>query len=104
MKFKKHDLNMKHQAEDRDVWMYTVDIYFKIDPELSAITSEFAENEEKYLEELSSAWSLLMNADMFSGSQGNLCSEVGADQSSGSGSVMVSLVLVVFSVSWSSLR
>ena len=95
---------MKHQAEDRDVWMYTDDIHFKIDPELSAITSEFAENEEKYLEELSSAWSLLMNADMFSGSQGNLCSEVQADQSSGSGSVMVSLVLVVFSVSWSSLR
>ena len=55
--------------------MYKVDIYFKTDPELSAIAMQFAENEQEFFSSLSEAWSLLMSADMYSGPDGNLCAD-----------------------------
>ena len=53
--------------------MYKSDIYFKSDPELMAITYEFAADNKVFLEELSAAWSLLVTADMFDGPANNLC-------------------------------
>ena len=55
--------------------MYRLDIYFKTEPELAVITHEFAADEALFLSELGKAWSLLMNADMFDGPRGNLCSQ-----------------------------
>ena len=56
------------------MFMYKSDIFFKSDPELMAITYEFAGDNKVFLEELSDAWSLLVNADMFDGPSNNLCS------------------------------
>ena len=53
--------------------MYKSDIFFKSDPELMAITYEFAADNKLFLEEVSTAWSLLVNADMFDGPANNLC-------------------------------
>ena len=55
--------------------MYRLDIYFKTEPELAVITQQFAANEALFLSELAEAWTLLMNADMFDGPRGNLCSQ-----------------------------
>ena len=61
------------QAEGADLLMYRLDIYFKTDPELAVIAQQFAADEALFLSELGQAWTLLMNADMFDGPQGNLC-------------------------------
>ena len=53
--------------------MYSLDIYFKTEPELSVIAQQFAVDEALFLSEVGEAWSLLMNADMFDGPLGNLC-------------------------------
>ena len=53
--------------------MYRSDMYFKTDPELSAIAMDFAQNQFLFHQELSSAWTILMNADMFDGPQGIKC-------------------------------
>ena len=53
--------------------MYQVDLYFKTDPELLAITEEFAGDNEGFLAEVSLAWQALVNSDMFDGPTGNLC-------------------------------
>ena len=65
--------------------MYRTDLYFKIDPELSAIAMEFAEDQNLFFQELSNAWYLLMNADMFSGPMGNKCPSFQDDIPSPSG-------------------
>ena len=49
--------------------MYRTDLYFKTDPELAAIAMDFAQDESLLLATVAEAWQLLMNADMFSGSQ-----------------------------------
>ena len=63
------------QAEGADLLMYRLDIYFKTDPELAVITQQFAADEALFLSELGQAWELLMNADMFDGPRGNLCTQ-----------------------------
>ena len=55
--------------------MYRLDIYFKTEPELAVIAHQFAASEALFLSELGQAWSLLMNADMFDGPRGSLCSQ-----------------------------
>ena len=47
--------------------MYKTDLYLKTDPELFAIAAEFAGDSNTFYKELSEAWPLLMNADMYSG-------------------------------------
>ena len=54
--------------------MYKTDLYFKTDPELAAISFEFAGDNQLFLEELSKAWEILVNSDMFDGPNNNLCS------------------------------
>ena len=83
--------------------MYRVDIYFKTDPELSAIAMHFAENESEFFSSLSEAWSLLMSADMYSGPDGNLCADHDTHPSSAPSShlmmpalLMLSLILTLF--------
>ena len=53
--------------------MYKVDLYFKTDPELAAISYEFAADNQLFLQELATAWQLLVNSDMFDGPNNNLC-------------------------------
>ena len=76
--------------------MYKVDIYFKTDPELSAIAMHFAENESDFFSSLSEAWTLLMSADMYSGPDGNLCAGQGGVSSalSSHGVVLPTLMLL----------
>ena len=71
--------------------MYQVDIYFKTDPELSAIAMQFAENEQEFFSSLSEAWTLLMSADMFSGPDGNLCA---SSAPSSHGLLMSALIII----------
>lgn len=53
--------------------MYQVDLHFKTDPELLALSQQFAADNKKFLAEVSVAWTTLVNADMFDGPTGNLC-------------------------------
>ena len=53
--------------------MYKADTFLKSDPELLAISQEFASNNSAFLEEFISAWTILVNADMFNGPSGNFC-------------------------------
>ena len=69
--------------------MYKVDIYFKTDPELSAIAMQFAEDETKFFSSLSEAWTLLMSADMFSGPDGNMCAGHDTHSSAPASAVLV---------------
>ena len=77
--------------------MYKVDIYFKTDPELSAIAMRFAENESEFYSSLSEAWTLLMSADMFSGPDGNLCAGA-AGISSAPSALHMTVTLVILSL------
>merc|ERR1712029_726264 len=50
-----------YKATGKNLHMYKSDIFFKSDPELMAITYEFAADNKLFLEEVSTAWSLLVN-------------------------------------------
>ena len=54
--------------------MYKADTFLKSDPELLAISQHFASDNSAFLEEFVKAWTILVNADMFNGPSGNLCS------------------------------
>ena len=83
--------------------MYRLDIYFKTEPELAVITHEFAADEALFLSELGKAWSLLMNADMFDGPRGNLCTETPTPQPSHSSLLQLSTVSLLLSLFLSKL-
>ena len=63
-------IQCEEDGHDHDhLLMYRTDLYFKTDPELAAIAMDFAQDESLLLATVAEAWQLLMNADMFSGSQ-----------------------------------
>ena len=66
-------MNMMQAVGTANLLMYRTDVYFKTNPQLSAIAMEFAEDQNLFFQELTNAWYLLMNADMFSGPTGNKC-------------------------------
>ena len=45
--------------------MYSVDLFFRIDPELLTITQEFAADNDQFLLELKYAWTKLANMDRY---------------------------------------
>ena len=45
------------------MWIYSVDLFFRIDPELLTITQDFAADKEQFLLELKYAWTKLANMD-----------------------------------------
>ena len=61
------------QAVEKDLLMYKVDTFFLSDPELLALSQEFASDNSAFLDEFIKAWRILVNADMFDGPSGNLC-------------------------------
>ena len=61
------------QAVGKDLLMYKVDTFFLSDPELLALSQEFASDNSAFLEEFIKAWTILVTADMFDGPSGNLC-------------------------------
>ena len=61
------------QAVGEDLLMYKVDTFFLSDPELLALSQEFASDNSAFLEEFIKAWTILVTADMFDGPSGNLC-------------------------------
>ena len=74
--------------------MYRVDMYFKTDPELSAISAEFAQDNTLFLQELSEAWYMLMNADMFAGPTGSQCGY----KSSGATNIVISNYFMILTM------
>ena len=70
--FNSYHNNIQCEDDGHDhepILMYRTDLYFKTDPELAAIAMDFAQDESLLLATVAEAWQLLMNADMFSGSQ-----------------------------------
>ena len=47
------------------MWIYSVDLFFRIDPELLTITQDFAADKEQFLLELKYAWTKLANMDRY---------------------------------------
>jgi len=83
-----------YQAEGSSgLMMYKTDLYLKTDPELFAIAAEFAGDQNTFYKELSEAWPLLMNADMYSGPTGNLC---GSTTRSSSSNIVISSISILF--------
>lgn len=66
-------LHAVQSAGEAPVAMYRADMYFKTDPELAVIATEFAEDAALLLRTAAEAWTLLMNADMFAGPRGISC-------------------------------
>ena len=90
---------MMQAVGNENLLMYRTDLYFKTDPELFAIAMEFAEDQNLFLQELTNAWYLLMNADMFSGPTGNKCPSLNTGDSSAANNVVLSstwIMLFVF--------
>merc|ERR1719445_2485855 len=50
------------KAEGKEIFMYQADLYFKTDPELLAISQEFAADNKGFLAEVSLAWPALVNS------------------------------------------
>ena len=57
--------NMWKNEEDNNMLMYSVDLFFRIDPELLTITQEFAADNDQFLLELKYAWTKLANMDRY---------------------------------------
>ena len=49
-------------------------LWLRYDPELLAISQEFASDNNFFVMEFSKAWTKLANADRFDGPTGNVCS------------------------------
>ena len=56
---------MWKNEEDNNMLMYSVDLFFRIDPELLTITQEFAADNDQFLLELKYAWTKLANMDRY---------------------------------------
>ena len=78
--------------------MYRSDMYFKTDPELSAIAMEFAQDEAHFLRVMAEAWTLLMNADMFDGPQGLKCNNQDNPNNGSQSSTVASTSVLLFSI------
>ena len=59
--------------ENPSLSMYKVDLQFKYNAELLAISQDYASDNELFLNDFASAWTKLANADRFDGPAGNLC-------------------------------
>ena len=53
--------------------MLRTDLLLRLDAESLAIAQDYAEDNELFLVDFSSAWTKLMQADRFDGPAGNLC-------------------------------
>ena len=60
-------------SENPSLSMHNVDLQFKYNAELLAISQDYASDNELFLKDFSSAWTKLANADRFDGPAGNLC-------------------------------
>ena len=84
--------------------MYRADMYFKTDPELSAIAMEFAQDKTQFLRVLAEAWTLLMNADMFDGPQGIKCNNQAMNGSPASMVASTSVFLFTIISLWMNIQ
>ena len=73
-------------------------MYFKTDPELSAIAMEFAQDQDQFLRVLADAWTLLMNADMFDGPQGLKCNNQDNSINGSPSSLVASTSVLLFTI------
>jgi len=64
-----------YKAAGKDLLLLGTDLMFRLDPELLAISQDFAADNELFLTELAAAWTRLANADRFDGPTGNLCDQ-----------------------------
>ena len=55
----------QYKALEDDIYANQIDVNVKFDAELQAIAQEYAMDNERFLNDLASAWSKLMNADRF---------------------------------------
>ena len=62
-----------YKARNSHSFMFSTDLMFKNDPELSEATDEYINNNEKFLDDFAAAWTKLANADRFDGPNRNIC-------------------------------
>lgn len=62
-----------YKATGKNLLMLGTDLMFRLDPELLAISQDFAADNELFLTEVAAAWTKLANADRFDGPTGNVC-------------------------------
>lgn len=66
-------LTTEYRAEGQDIFITGADLVLTMDDEYRKIVTEFAEDEQKFLEQFSLSWTKIMNADRFDGPDGNVC-------------------------------
>eukprot|EP00090_Calanus_glacialis_P001534 TRINITY_DN11107_c0_g1_i1.p1 TRINITY_DN11107_c0_g1~~TRINITY_DN11107_c0_g1_i1.p1 ORF type:complete len:707 (-),score=154.91 TRINITY_DN11107_c0_g1_i1:62-2182(-) len=64
-----------YKAVGKDLLIFGTDLMFRLDPELLAISQDFAADNDLFLHEVAAAWTKLANADRFDGPTGNLCDQ-----------------------------
>jgi len=64
-----------YKAVGKDLLIFGTDLMFRLDPELLAISQDFAADNDLFLTEVAAAWTKLANADRFDGPTGNLCDQ-----------------------------
>lgn len=61
------------KAKGKGLFMLPADLLFRTDPELAAISEEYAADNDLFLDDFAAAWTRLMEADRFSGPAGSVC-------------------------------
>ena len=64
---------MLYKAVGKEAYMYAVDVMFKYDAELEAISEDYASDNQLFLDHFAAAWTKLSNIDRFDGPMGNVC-------------------------------
>ena len=54
----------KHE-NDNNMLMYSVDLFFRVDPELLTITQDFAADKDQFIRVFKKAWTKLANMDRY---------------------------------------
>jgi len=64
---------VQYKAAGKDLYILKSDLTLAVDATYQEIVLEFAESEQRFLEEFAAAWEKVMNADRFDGPTANLC-------------------------------
>jgi len=66
------------KAKGKNLYMLNIDLLFMYDAELQSITQEYASDNELFLQDFTTAWTKIVNADRFDGPTANICEKEGA--------------------------
>jgi len=85
----------QYQAQGQQVFVTPADMALAWDPDLLAISQQYAANNTLFLSDFAAAWTKLMNADRFAGPAGNVCASPPPSPPSSSSSLSTGAVAAI---------